>query len=316
MHFTSRVPHDLSAQSLLDYFCKRFTYHNREKWRTIIDNDQISVNGTIAGTDYIVQFDDTIIYDAGEIEEPPANLNYSIIYEDEWIFGIDKPGNLLVHRAGKSFTHNLIFQLRKQYQSSLQTEMSLHPIHRLDRDTSGVVLIAKSTEALGAFQKEFRTHQLYKEYIAITANRFPDHITEINLPIGKAEHSLIRYKKGVNKTNGKEAHTRILAIEPLGSRATKITCQPRTGRTHQLRVHFKAYDCPLYGDRLYGMPEEIYLDWLERPRYYDNKLDFPRHALHCKELRFHHPFLNKDMHISTELPQDMEQLIGRLRQQV
>ena len=145
MKFTSIVPCSISSSTpLISYLAQRFTYHTHQVWIDLVSNGQIAVDGRIATVSDSIYPGATISYDPGEFEEPPANLDYAVIYEDEWFIGIAKPGNLLVHRAGKSFRNNLIFQLRHNH---VPPYSDAHSVHRLDRDTSGIVMVAKNREA-------------------------------------------------------------------------------------------------------------------------------------------------------------------------
>ena len=140
----------------------------------------VSCNGRTACIDDTVSAGDTISYDAGEFEEPAADLSYRVIYEDEWLLGVDKPGNLLVHRAGKSFRNNLIYQLRYAY---VPPYPGAHIVHRLDRETSGVVCVAKSAAIKAALGREFSAGRVVKVYYAVV--RGMPEVREIDFPIGK-----------------------------------------------------------------------------------------------------------------------------------
>ena len=135
MIFSSVVPPAFrNGSALVDYLAGRFTYYCSDEWRTRIAAGAVSCNGRTACVDDTVSAGDTISYDAGEFEEPAADLSYRVIYEDEWLLGVNKPGNLLVHRAGKSFRNNLIYQLRYAY---VPPYPGAHIVHRLDRENVG-----------------------------------------------------------------------------------------------------------------------------------------------------------------------------------
>lgn len=305
MIFTSRIhPPVKPGTPLADYLSARFTYHTHDEWVSAICEGRVTLNSARIDTGAVAEAGDTISYDPGEFEEPPADLNYSIIYEDEWLLGINKPGNLLVHRAGKSVRNNLMYQLRC---TNVPPWPAANSIHRLDRDTSGVLLVAKTSETVAAMTQEraFAT-TFTKIYHAIVRGRPP--VGEIDLPIGKPDHSAIPYKFCV-ASNGKPATTRIIECKPLGSGHSLLTLQPVTGRTHQIRVHLEAIGSTIVGDKLYGRSEEEYLKWRDSPLYAKPPLEFPRHALHCGSMTFAHPHTKELCRIEAGMPEDMKKLV-------
>jgi RluA family pseudouridine synthase len=310
MIFTSKVPGNiLRAAPLSEYLASRFTYHSKEDWERKILEGRLRVNGEVAGSDSTISAGSTIDYNAEEFEEPPANLDYAIIYEDQWFLGVNKPGNLLVHRAGSSFRNNLIYQIRYVNKPSFP---EAHTAHRLDRDTSGVVIVAKESQARAAIGKAFSESAVRKEYAAIVHGIPPETLVKIDMPIGKSVSSSISYKFDVN-SEGKPAVTLIKKVMPIGSSCSLLTLQPLTGRTHQIRIHLSYSGYPIVGDKLYGMEESKYLQWRDNPCDTDTGLLFYRHALHCKEIEFLHPFLQKKIKIGADIPEDMKLLIEKLR---
>jgi len=303
MIFSSRIHPPVKPGTLLaDYLSARFTYHTHDQWLSAITEARVGVNGICVDIRAQAIAGDTITYDPGPIEEPPADLNYSIIYEDEWLLGINKPANLLVHRAGKSVTNNLIYQLRSVH---IPPYPEANSVHRLDRDTSGVLLVAKNAAVTAAMPKKYA-----KSYIAIVKGCPP--IGTIDLPIGKAAGSIIDYKFAP-APGGKEAVTQITQSKPLGKGThSVVVVEPVTGRTHQIRVHLQALGAPLVGDKLYGLSESEYLAWRADPRARESTLEFPRHALHCASMTFVHPYVKTVCRIEAPLPDDMKQLMDSL----
>ncbi|HEX2955198.1 MAG TPA: RluA family pseudouridine synthase [Chitinispirillaceae bacterium] len=308
MKFSSIVPLNIKKEtSVIDYLCARFTYHSRQDWEEVLKSGKISIENKNVDGCFIVMPGSTIVYDAGEFDEPPANLNYRIIYEDEWFIGIDKPGNLLVHRAGRSFRNNLMYQLRF---NNVPPFPHAHPTHRLDRDTSGVVLVAKDAQARTAMSSAFADHKVNKQYQAVV-HGVAEKGTIIDAPIAKAQQSAISYKFQVDPS-GKEAVTEILDVVPIGDRFSLLTLKPLTGRTHQIRIHCAFTGHLIVGDKLYGLSEPEYLKWRDEPSTTTAPMLFYRHALHCSMIEFIHPFDNRIVRIETPLPQDMQDLISTL----
>jgi 23S rRNA pseudouridine1911/1915/1917 synthase len=291
MIFSSAVPSNVrKSTTLLDYLAGRFTYRGREAWADIAAQGKITVNSRLAGAGDTVAPGDRVAYDAGDFEEPAADLSYRIIFEDEWLLGIDKPGNLLVHRAGKSFRSNLIYQLKYIHEPPFP---EAHACHRLDRETSGVVCVAKSAAVKAALGRRFAEGKVEKTYVAVTQG-IPE-VREIDIPISKTAAPGASYLHGVARC-GKDARTLIVACRPVGRRHAAVTVRPITGRTHQIRVHLAAVGAPIVGDRLYGTGREL----------------FPRQALHCASLSFVHPVTGKQCRIQAEMPADMKDLMIRL----
>ena len=310
MIFSTTVPSPLgTGTTLVEYLSRRFTYHTLDEWQSLVIAGRVSRNGSVAGKSETLVVGDTISYDAGDFDEPPADLSYRIAYEDEWFLGIDKPGDLLVHRAGISFRNNLINHLRHVHVPPFP---HAHPVHRLDRETSGALVVAKNTESRAALGREFDNGRVEKLYRAIV--RGAPAIGEIDLPIGAAPGSTISYKFGV-ASDGRSARTRVLESRPLGGGCSLVTLQPITGRTHQIRVHLAAVGSPIVGDKLYGQSEAAYLEWRDDPwqRPEPTFLRFPRQALHCAEVSFMHPYTGKRCRISVEMREDMRELVALLQ---
>jgi RluA family pseudouridine synthase len=256
------------------------------EWTKIINEGRILINDNRCGDTNTIKAGDTITYDPGDFEEPEANLSYSIIFEDEWILAVDKPANLLVHRAGRSFRNNLVYQLRCV---NTPPYPGCHPVHRLDRDTSGVVLIAKNSEVMKEFAVMFNEGRITKIYRAIIGGQ-PDFKTPfmIDSPISADKNSGVPFKFKVCD-NGKPASTTIEDVRHLDNGLSMLTIKPLTGRTHQIRVHLAAAGFPIVGDKTYGSSEHC---------------GFSRQALHCESLSFIHPYTGRQCEITAELPCD------------
>jgi len=294
MIFSSTVPTGTRKNTaLLDYLSGRFTYHGRDKWEGLAAQGRITVNGLAARACETVAPGDMIAYDPGEFEEPAADLSYRIVFEDEWLLGIDKPGNLLVHRAGRSFRNNLMYQLRYVHAPPYP---AAHAAHRLDRGTSGVVCVAKNVEVLTALGRQFAEGKVDKTYLAVV--RGAPEARELNFPVGKISEPAPSCRHGVVQ-GGKAARTLITGVQRLGHQHSLVTVRPLTGRTHQIRVHLAAIGAPIVGDRLYGEGGE----------------QFSRHALHCASLSFVHPVTGHECRIEAETPGDMNELIASLSKQ-
>ena len=293
MRFASKIPDNAKTSAAADYLAGRFTYHNKEKWTELIREGRVFVNNVLCGEDGRVKAGDAIAYEPPEFEEPAANLSYSIIYEDEWMLCVNKPGNLLVHRAGKSFRGNLVYLLR---QTNTPPYPNCHPVHRLDRDTSGTVLFAKNAEQGAVLGNLFRDNLVTKRYAAIVRG-YPDIETPFGIdkpiapdPNAKPGDSPCKF---MTDENGKPACTVIEEAKRCGNGYSLLTARPLTGRTHQIRVHLASIGLPIAGDRTYGGGGGI-----------------PRQALHCGSLSFIHPYADTECTITAPLPEDMMSIIS------
>jgi 23S rRNA pseudouridine1911/1915/1917 synthase len=234
-------------------------------------------------------------------------LTYSIIYEDEWIVGVNKSGNLLVHKSGASITKNLVYLLR--HVSNNPAYEGIHSVNRLDRETSGIVLFTKSIDCLRLLHRDFAEGKCKKEYIAIVHGCPKEFETIVDLPIGADKSSAIHYKFRVDVAEGKPSSTHIRVIDTTGT-FSLLSVKPITGRTHQIRVHLAAIGCTIIGDKLYGMDEASYLTWRESPKTSKHMLEFPRQALHCNRFTFTHPMTNETVTMTADLPADLQGLLA------
>jgi RluA family pseudouridine synthase len=251
-----------------------------------------------------------ITYDMPEFTEPPADFNFRIIHEDEYLMAVDKTGNLLVHHSGRSFRSNLIYQLRHVTDPVRYREVDV--INRLDRETSGVVLLAKDKHTLRMMNDGFAQGRMRKEYRAVIHGCPSRQTWTDDSPIGKKAGSRIRYKYGVDPVGGKPARTHFDLLRNIGERYGLIRAMPVTGRTHQIRVHLACAGMPIVGDKLYGMGEEEFLSWRDDTANFRGNMLFHRQALHCASIRFVHPITNSELCIEAPMPKDMTDLLEKL----
>ena len=172
MIVSSRVAGAGAPCALIEYLSDRFTYLSRRQWADRLAENRFSINGKpCSDPAALLCRDDVVAYDMPEFEEPPADFNFTVIYEDEHIMAVDKTGNLLVHRSGKSFQSNLIYRLRHVTNPARYGDVDV--INRLDRETSGVVLLAKNKQCLRIMNDHFANREMHKEYIAVIEGAAP-----------------------------------------------------------------------------------------------------------------------------------------------
>jgi 23S rRNA pseudouridine1911/1915/1917 synthase len=239
-------------------------------------------------------------------------LPLSIIYEDTAMVVLDKPPGLVVHPAAGHHDSTLVNALLAHCGDSLSGIGGVaRPgiVHRLDKDTSGLLVIAKHDRAHAALAAQFADRSLSRTYQAVVWDMPQPPRGEIDLAIGRDTNH--RQKMTVRPTGGgKTALTHYAVAEYFGTRAALVTCKLSTGRTHQIRVHLAHLGHAVVGDSLYG-----------RPRRGTDRLTlllrrFPRQALHATELKLMHPMTKKPMRFTTALPPDLYMLLGELRRGV
>lgn len=230
-----------------------------------------------------------------KVEILPEKTNLDILYEDDHIVVINKPPGMVVHPAPGNLSGTLVNGLLYHEPEIKQTcEDSLRPgiVHRLDKDTSGVMVVAKNQASLIFLQKEFKYRRVEKQYLALVHEQISKDKGEIDLPIGR--HSVKRKVMAVQPDSGKKALT-LWQVQKRFATATLVKVILKTGRTHQIRVHFYALGHPLVGDQVYQH---------RRFRKKGSPLIAPRQMLHSCFLGFRHPFSGIRMEFEAPLPKD------------
>jgi 23S rRNA pseudouridine1911/1915/1917 synthase len=297
MKVQSPVPSPYHKAQLIDYLAGRFTYRSAEMWRGFIADGSVRVNGELVSAETIVRQNDIVACDIADGPQPDANYDYAIVYEDEWLLGINKPRNLRVHARGRFVQANLIYHLRFEHDPPYPTATL---INRLDAHTSGVLLLAKDTNTLRAVQAEFRESNVRKEYLAIVEGVPDSAESVIDLAIGKVAKSRPdRFWVGDDVVKKREAVTRYQVEKHLANNRALVRLWPETGRTHQLRVHMAAIGHPIVGDWLYE----------NAPQAPDPERTYLQHLLHCALTEFLHPWTQNRCIITAPVPQDMSDLM-------
>ena len=307
------VDSDVHTQSMnhiikQQHISQRMRRRLRNEGIITINDEPATWNTLVHGGDHLVMK----LTPEQEFSLSPMDLD--IVYEDEHILVINKAAGVLMHPTSTVRDHTLANGVLYYYQETHQ-HYDFHPVHRLDKDTSGIVIIAKTSVVQHAFDKKYTP--FYKTYDAIVEGKLPAVPLTINWPIGRKPGSIIeRYCT----TEGKPARTDITVIShntrPIVDKSpiidsntiigsnnmadgncethfTHLQCLLHTGRTHQIRVHVSQLGYPLAGDDLYGG----HLDYIQRQ------------ALHAARVSFHHPMTNKWLELSADMPQDMKDLL-------
>ncbi len=301
----SAVPAGYEGLRLDLYLSKRFSYMSRTAWQREIEDGRVLLNGTvILNVKKRVLEGDMILYNPRSLEEPEVDFNYSIIFENDNYIAVNKTGNLPVHPSGIFFKNTLVISLEEKL------GRKFYPVHRLDRETSGAILLSRSSEAASAVQRNFSG--VSKEYTAVARGIFPARLS-VDTPIGAARNSLIKKKREAYPGAEEEALTRFELLSSAEN-FSLVRAVPVTGRMHQIRVHMKYAGHPILGDKMYSDDETIYIDYVSSGNSDDvvSRAGFLRCALHSSLLVFHDPYENREIRIEAELTEDLKHLIGKL----
>ena len=244
--------------------------------------------------------------------EPAVILDYRVVYEDPYLLVLDKPGNLPVHPSARYHRHTLTALLRRRLGPGHGWEMA----HRLDRETSGVMLFGRRHGSGPALKGSFYRREVSKEYLALVSGHFEGQ-TSIDIPLGSALGSAILIKVGRRELDdgGVPAQTDVEALahgEFRGQPISLVRCRPRTGRTHQIRVHMAAIGHPLLGDKIYAVAEQEFLDVVENGRpvtELEARLGLWRHALHARSLELPHPETGERVRFVAPWPDELAAIL-------
>ncbi|TWU25049.1 Pseudouridine synthase [Novipirellula galeiformis] len=246
----------------------------------------------------------------------PENISLDVLYEDDGLVVVNKPPGMVVHPARGNWTGTLTSALAFRFQSLSDVGGPTRPgiVHRLDRDTSGVIVVAKTNSIHVHLSEQFANREVEKEYFAITAARIDRDRDIIDVPIGRHPYQRDKMAIRENHATSKAASTFYEVISRHG-RFTQVRVRPKTGRTHQIRVHLSHIGAPILCDRLYAGHAEVSLGMLTGTR--DAAKDtvlLERQALHARKLTFRHPQSGQMMTFEAPLPADLMRVIERLEQ--
>ncbi len=289
----------------LDTFLAKNTGITRSQIQKFIESGEVFVNDISVRQNYRVKTDDVItlnIYPRDAEGLIPEPMPVGILYKDEYIIVVDKPAGMVVY-PGTGHGHGTLMNAMAYHCSKLATVGGpLRPgvVHRLDKDTSGVIVIAVDDDAYYNLVEQFRFRTIKRKYVALVYGDMKDS-GEIIMPIGRSESD--RKKMSTRVKRGKEAVTRWKVLKRFGI-ATLIEARLGTGRTHQIRVHLSSIGHPVLGDRTYGRKTELEVK--------KRKISLPRQMLHAESLGFTHPSSGEYIEFSSPLPDDMREVIGTL----
>ena len=291
-----------NGQRIDRYLAVQFPVYSRSFYQKLLDEGVVCVNGKSVKRSYKIQAGEEILVQLPEPKElhvEPEDIPLDILYEDEDILVINKPKGMVVHPAPGHESHtvvNAVLYHCKDQLSGINGVMRPGIVHRIDKDTSGVIVICKNDQAHLSLAAQLRVHSITRKYEAIVCGNIRQDEGTIDVPIGRSTSD--RKKMAVNVRNGRDAVTHYHVLERFGD-YTYVECTLETGRTHQIRVHMSYMGHPVLGDAVYG------------PK--DKKYHTQGQTLHAKVLGFMHPSTGEYMEFTAPLPDYFERLLTLFR---
>ena len=284
------------------YLAEQFPEQTRSYLQKLIKDGEITVNGKNVKTGYQLSKGDEVsvnIPEPKELDVEPQKMDLDIVYEDEDVILINKPKGMVVHPAPGHTTDTLVNGLLyhcKDNLSGINGVARPGIVHRIDRDTTGILIVCKNDMSHNSIAAQLKEHSINRRYRALVHGNLKDDTGTVEGPIGR--HPIDRKKMAINEKNGKPAVTHYTVLERFGN-YTLIECKLETGRTHQIRVHMTSIGHPLVGDEVYG------------PAKCPFKLQ--GQCLHAMILGFVHPRTGEYMEFSADLPVYFEELLEKIR---
>lgn len=306
-----------TGQRLDKWLSARLPELSRTRVKQLVEQGQVALAGaTIADASAKVKAgqDYAVLLPADQPAEPEAqDIALAVVYEDDDLIVIDKPAGMVVHPAPGSPDQTLVNALLAHCGDSLSGIGGVRRpgiVHRIDKDTSGLLVVAKNDRAHHALSEQFASHSLERAYKAVVWGVPSPTTGEIEGAIGRSPQD--RKKMAIVTHGGKHAHTRYRVVRPYASgTVSMVECRLSTGRTHQIRVHMTSISHPLVGDQTYGRSRAAKLKAI--PESARRALaEFPRQALHAYLLGFKHPTTGEVIRFVSELPSDISSLIAVL----
>ncbi|WP_390621601.1 RluA family pseudouridine synthase [Roseimaritima sediminicola] len=313
------VPESVAGTRIDIFLAAAIDGYSREQLRRAVHQGAAQVDGRQVRPSFRLRTGQQIRF---EVPEPPAdgplpeNIPLDILYEDDGFVVVNKPAGMVVHPARGNWSGTLTSALAYHFQSLSDVGGPARPgiVHRLDRDTSGVILVAKTNAVHIDLAAQFADRTVEKEYLAIAAGRIDHDRDRIEAPIGR--HPFQRDKMAIreNHATSKPASTFYEVIQRF-STVTYVRLRPKTGRTHQIRVHLDHIGNPILCDKLYsGHATRTLAQLLKRPAADDKTLVLQRQALHAHQLTIRHPQSGKPMTFTAPLHEDMQRTLDVLRE--
>lgn len=275
---------------------------SRSYIQKLVKDGAVFVNNRQIKANYKVQPQDQVILTIPDMQVPdilPENIPLDILYEDQWLLIVNKPKDMVVHPSAGHMEGTLVNAVMAhcgEHLSGINGVLRPGIVHRIDKDTTGALLICKDDTVHRDLAEQLKVHSIKRRYRAIVQGNLKEDQGTVDAPIGR--HPTDRKKMAVNYKNGKEAVTHYQVLERFGN-ATYIECRLETGRTHQIRVHMASLGHPLLGDTIYGSSKNPY--------------HLQGQALHAMILGFVHPITREYLEFQAPLPEYFIKLLDKLR---
>lgn len=281
------------------WLCCQDIEASRSMLQKLLDNGKITVNGLQAVKSYTVKHGDEIMIDFPEpveLDVIPENIPLDIVYQDEHLLVVNKPKGMVVHPAAGNYSGTLVNALLyhcKGQLSSINGVIRPGIVHRIDKNTSGLLIVAKTDKAHSGLAEQIKSHTFTREYHAVVCGRLKESAGTIDAPIGR--HPVDRKKMCVTEKNSKEAKTEYTLLEEYGN-YSYVKLKLFTGRTHQIRVHMAYIGHPVFGDDVYGKPSK----------------HCEGQCLHAKKIGFVHPIDGKYYEFDSDLPDYFKFVLNKI----
>jgi 23S rRNA pseudouridine1911/1915/1917 synthase len=295
---------EINVNKRLDHYLVEVSNNlTRSYIKNLIDNEDILVNDKKVKSGYIIKLNDKVL--VKDIEPKittiiPKKIDIDIIYEDDDVIIINKEKGMVVHPGNNNYTDTLVNSLLYSHidnLSSINDVIRPGIVHRIDKDTTGILVVAKNDISHKNLANQFKVHSIKREYLAIVKGIVKEDEITIDKPIGRDIKD--RKKMSVTSKNSKRAVTHITVLKRFyNSKMTLIKATLETGRTHQIRVHMKYLGHTLLGDLVYGTESKLF--------------KLKTHLLHAKTLGFVHPTNNKYIEFNTDIPNEFKEILDKL----
>lgn len=291
----------------------------RNKIQQAAENGSILVNDVAVKSNYKVKAGDVVrlvlAHPTYEQLLTPENIQLDIVYEDDQLLVINKPAGMVVHPGHGNYSGTLVNALAYHFEN-LPMNSSERPglVHRIDKDTTGLLVVAKTEHAMAYLTKQFAEKTSEREYIALVWGNIEEDEGTVEGNIGRHDTNRMRMAVHESDEKGKPAVTHYKVLERFGY-VTLVSCQLETGRTHQIRVHMKHIGHTLFNDERYGGDSILKgTTFTKYKQFVDNCFKvLPRQALHAKTLGFEHPITKEFLRFDTPIPQDLQECIEKWR---
>lgn len=312
------IPPDQAGRTLLNFLHARFPYFPDAGWLERIDRHRLLINGADTHPDHPLVTGDLIEYLDWDVPEPEVNLTFSIIHREDTFIVIDKPAGLPCHPGGRYLHNSLTMQIQKQ----LQIEAPIL-VNRLDRETSGLILVALDRRTAKALQQQFAQREVSKRYLVFVERAFPETLSAEGYIVPDTDSVVRKRRRFIRASEADptlaDAPDADWAVTHFTRRRTngiisEVEARPTTGRQHQIRATLCGLGFPVVGDKLYGVDPVIFLRFCNGTLTPDDHahLRLDRQALHAAALRFRHPQSRRTMDLEAPLPADLQALADTL----